>query len=80
MPSVRVNLKDGREFSARVKAPKGNPLFRPLTMDEIIEKFNNNVSFSQTISKQNAEKALDMINNLEKVEDTGELIALLVAT
>ena len=75
---VRVKLKDGREFSARVKAPKGNPLFRPLTVDEIIEKFKNNVSFSKTVSKQNAEKALDMIYHLEKVEDTGDLVALLV--
>ena len=77
---VRVKLKDGHEFSASVKAPKGNPLFHPFTTDEIIEKFRNNVSFSKTISKQNAEKALDMIEHLEKVEDTGELVALLSAT
>jgi 2-methylcitrate dehydratase PrpD len=76
---VRVKLKDGHEFSACVKAPKGNPLFRPLTTDEIIEKFRSNVSFSKTITKQNAEKALDMIDHLEKVEDTRELVALLLA-
>ena len=76
---VSVKLKDGREFSARVKAPKGNPLFRPLTTDEIVEKFRNNVSFSKTISERKAEKALDMINHLEEVTDTGELVKLLVA-
>lgn len=76
---VKVKMKDGRELSARVKAPKGNPLFHPLTTDEIMEKFWNNISFSKTVSKGNAEKALDMINHLEKVEDTGELVALLVA-
>jgi 2-methylcitrate dehydratase PrpD len=76
---VRVKMKDGREFSARVKAPKGNPLFQPFTTDEIIEKFRNNVSFSNTVSKENAEKALDMINHLEKLEDSGELVALLTA-
>ena len=76
---VSVKLKDGREFSARVKAPKGNPLFRPLTTDEIVEKFRNNVSFSKTISERKAEKALEMINHLEEVTDTGELVKLLVA-
>jgi 2-methylcitrate dehydratase PrpD len=75
---VRVILQDGQEYSARVKATRGNPLFQPLTTDEIIEKFKNNISFSKTISMQNAEKALDMINHLEKVADTGELVALLV--
>jgi 2-methylcitrate dehydratase PrpD len=76
---VTVKLKNGRELSARVKAPKGNPLFNPLTTDEIIEKFRSNVAFSKTVSKANAEKALDMINHLEKIEDTGELVGLLVA-
>jgi 2-methylcitrate dehydratase PrpD len=75
---VRVKLKDGSEFSARVNAPKGNPLFYPLTTNEILEKFRNNVAFSNTVPKQNAEKALDMINRLEKVQDTSELVALLV--
>jgi 2-methylcitrate dehydratase PrpD len=76
---VRVKLQNGRDYSARVKASKGNPLFYPLTQNEIIEKFRNNVSFSRTVSEQNAEKALDMINDLEKVDDTGELVALLIA-
>jgi len=76
---VRVILQDGNEYSARVTAAKGNPLFQPLTTDEIVEKFRNNVAFSNTVSEQNAEKALDMINHLEKVSDTGELVALLVA-
>jgi 2-methylcitrate dehydratase PrpD len=75
---VRVRLKNGRECSARVPAPKGNPLFRPMTVDEIIAKYRHNVNFSGTVSRSNAEKALDMINNLEAVKDTGELVALLV--
>jgi 2-methylcitrate dehydratase PrpD len=76
---VSVKLKDGRELTARVKAPKGNPLFRPLSTDEIIEKFRHNVSFSNTISSQSAEKALEMIYSLEKVRDVTELVRLLVA-
>jgi 2-methylcitrate dehydratase PrpD len=76
---VKVKMKGGREFTARARAPKGNPLFRPLTRDEIIEKYRNNVAFSKTVSGQNAEKALDMIDHLENVADTSELVSLLVA-
>jgi 2-methylcitrate dehydratase PrpD len=75
---VSVKLKDGSERSARVSAPKGNPLFKPFTSDDIIEKFWGNISFSKTVSKHNAEKALEMINHLEKVEDMGELVSLLL--
>jgi 2-methylcitrate dehydratase PrpD len=74
---VRVKLIDGREFSSRVKAPKGNPLFRPLTADEIIEKFRQNISFSNTVSKENSEKALELINHLEEVDDISQVIKLL---
>jgi 2-methylcitrate dehydratase PrpD len=77
---VRVKLNDGRELSAGVKAPKGNPLFRPMSQDEIIQKFWDNVSFSKTVSNQNAGKALEMINRLEEIKDTRELVALLLAS
>jgi 2-methylcitrate dehydratase PrpD len=76
---VRVRLKNGGECSARVPASKGNPLVNPLTVDEIMEKFWHNVDFSGTVRRKDAEKALDMINNLETVKDTGELVALLLA-
>jgi 2-methylcitrate dehydratase PrpD len=75
---VRVKLKDGTERSARVEAPKGNPLFKPMNTKEIKEKYRENVSFSKTISKSKSEQALDMIENIEKVEDMEELAALLV--
>ncbi len=77
---VRLKMRDGKEFSSRVKAPKGNPLFRPLTDTEIMEKFWNNVSFSKTLPRQNVDKALDLINHLEEVEDVSELVSLLTAS
>ena len=76
---VRVRLKNGSGCSARVPGAKGNPLIRPLTVDEIMTKFWHNVDFSRTVRRSDAEKALDMINNLETVKDTSELVALLIA-
>jgi 2-methylcitrate dehydratase PrpD len=74
---VRVKLTDGREFSSRVKAPKGNPIFHPLTTDEILEKFWNNVSFSNTVSKENSKKVLELLHNLEDVDDISQVTKLL---
>lgn len=76
---VTVRMKDGQEFSSHVDAAKGNPIVRALTKEEIVEKFWGNVTFSKTVSKQNAEAALDMINNLEQVDDITRLVQLLVA-
>jgi 2-methylcitrate dehydratase PrpD len=76
---VSVRMKDGRELSSYVDVAKGNPLKKPLSQEEIIEKFRANVAFSKTVSKGNAEKILDMINNLEEIGDINRIIKLLVA-
>jgi 2-methylcitrate dehydratase PrpD len=77
---VTVRLKDGSTHSARVIAPKGNPLFRPFTTEDIVAKFNRNIAFSQTVSPQKANLALEMINHLEKIADTSDLVALISPT
>ena len=45
---------------------------------ELIEKYWNNINFYSRIPHERAQKALDLIENLEKVERVGELIKLLV--
>jgi 2-methylcitrate dehydratase PrpD len=75
---VRVRMKDGREFLSHVEAPRGSPLAEPITKSEIEQKFRENVDFSRTVTPEKAEKALDMINNLEDVKDIGQLMRLLV--
>lgn len=76
--SVMVHMRDGREYHAHEDVAKGNPLKKPLSKEEIEEKFRNNVAFSKTVSKGNAEKILNMIDNLEAVEDMSRLVALCV--
>ena len=74
---VKVKMKDGREFQSHVDGPRGSPLAEPITRQEIEQKFRDNVAFSNTVTKENAEKILDLINNLDKVDDTSRLMRLL---
>jgi 2-methylcitrate dehydratase PrpD len=75
-----VKMQDGKEYDAIYQYPmmRGYPA-RPLTQDELIEKYWNNINFCGKIARSQAEKALDMIENLEKVEQVTDLIKLLAA-
>jgi 2-methylcitrate dehydratase PrpD len=75
---VKVKMKDGTEFATHVPKAKGNPTYRPLSKDEIVDKFWDNITFSKTISDADAKAALNKINRLEEVEDVTELVQLLV--
>jgi 2-methylcitrate dehydratase PrpD len=75
---VSVRMKDGRAFNAYEDVAKGNALKKPLSMEEIEDKFWANVAFSHTISKNNAENALDMLKNVEKIDDVTRLVNFLV--
>jgi 2-methylcitrate dehydratase PrpD len=75
---VNVKMKDGRVFSAYVDTMKGDPLERPISKDEIVEKFRTNVAFSKMISRENAEAVLDLLNQLEAIDDITRLVQLLV--
>jgi 2-methylcitrate dehydratase PrpD len=74
---VIVEMKDGRVFSERADIWKGDPLSDPLTKDEIIAKFWRQVDFSQTVSKDKAEKILDIVEKLEKLDNVKYITELL---
>lgn len=75
---VEVVMKDGAKFSAYVDIPKGDMIHNPLTKEEIKEKFRANSTFSQKVSREKAEKALGMIESLEKVNDLVEIIKYII--
>ena len=77
--TVKVKLEDGREFSAHVDTPKGNEIYNPLTRAEKREKFRGNISFSNRVPVENGEKALNLLENLDEVEDITKIVELLVA-
>jgi len=71
---VSVTLKDGRSLSRRVDWPKGMPQ-DPMTRSELEAKF---LELATTrISRDRAERLLELIGHLEHVEDVGELADLL---
>jgi 2-methylcitrate dehydratase PrpD len=72
-----VRTKDGRELSSHVNVPKGNEFDNPLSREEKREKFRGNVHFSHSVSADNCEKALSLLENLEDIEDVREIVKLL---
>ena len=74
-----VKMKSGNEYTSVYKHPqmRGYPLY-PLTEAELTEKFWNNINFNRKVSKKNAQKALDLINDLENVDNVSSIIKLLV--
>lgn len=74
-----VRMRNGREYSAAFNHPqsRGFPKF-PLTEEELVQKYWHNIDFCGKIPRKNAEKALDMINNLEQVKNVSDLVKLLV--
>ena len=75
--SLRVKLKDGKEYTSEASFAKADPVLDPLSKEEVKQKFMNNVAFSKTISEVNAEKMLTLIENLEEVDKISELIKLM---
>jgi len=76
MAEVRVRMKDGREFSELADAAKG--AMKPMSKDELIAKFRHQVEFSQTVTKENAEKLLSQLDKLEEVDNINKIVELLV--
>jgi 2-methylcitrate dehydratase PrpD len=77
---IIVKMKNGKEYDAVYQYPqmRGYPA-RPLSQEELIEKYWNNINYFGKIPNSKAEKALNMIENLEKVDHVNDIIKLLVA-
>lgn len=75
-----VKMQNGKVYEAVYQYPmmRGYPA-RPLSQEEITEKYWNNINFCGKIPRERAEKALNMIENLEEVENVADLVNLLVA-
>jgi 2-methylcitrate dehydratase PrpD len=75
---IKIKMKDGRVFAANSGVASGEIFKNPLMRDAILAKYRNNVEFSNTVSRTNAEKALAVIERLEDLKDVRELTALLI--
>jgi 2-methylcitrate dehydratase PrpD len=71
---VTIRTNDGRNYSARVDIPRGDPAL-PLSDDELLAKFRD-CARSQLHSDE-LERSVDLVLGLEKVTDIRTLMATL---
>jgi 2-methylcitrate dehydratase PrpD len=68
--TVKVRLYDGRQYCVSVRKPKGDYEL-PLTDEEIVSKYRD--CAGAVLPKNQVEKSLELILNLEQLEHTNEL-------
>lgn len=65
---LEVKMKDGRRFTEYYGTPLGDPS-NPLSRDDLIAKFIEQVEFSQLVDKKDAEEAIRLLERLEEVKN-----------
>jgi len=70
-----VKMKDGSTYSQYVDRALGEP-YKPLTRDGLIDKFMEQVEFSRLVDRKDAEKLVDLLENLEEVDDVNRITEL----
>jgi 2-methylcitrate dehydratase PrpD len=71
---VTIRTTDGRNYSARVDIPRGDPAL-PLTDDELLEKYRE-CGRSQ-LQQDDMERSIGLVLGLEKAADVGTLMTTL---
>ncbi len=74
---VEVRLKDGRTLSEYVAQAQGEPS-RPLPRETLVNKFMEQVEFSQMVSRKAAEEIKELVDNLEEVDNVAKIVELAV--
>lgn len=75
---VTIKMRDGNSFTERVDVAKGNPIHNPISREELLDKFWNNVEFGGKVSREKATKALSLLEKLERLDDVRKVIPLLI--
>lgn len=75
---VEVRLKSGATLVEAVDVPTGDPIEKPLSRSDIVDKFRANVEFSGTVSRDNSERALELLERLEELDTVEKIVELLV--
>ncbi len=74
---LAVTLKDGRTLSEYMREATGE-IPHPLSWEALVAKFMTQVDFSHTVSREDAEKLVEMVGRLEEVDDIKKVIKLAV--
>ena len=71
---LTIRLKDGKEYTESPIDAKGYILGKPMSRDEIIAKFMDQVEFSKMVSLKNAQKLVGLIEKLEEADNLNEIL------
>lgn len=74
---VFIRLKDGKTLRVEGGWPKGHYLHNPMTAEELEEKFRGQAGLVG-IPKKKQDRVIGIVNNLEDLDDMGELVSNLV--
>jgi 2-methylcitrate dehydratase PrpD len=75
---IEITMKDGTVYKKLMETATGSPE-KPATFEECVAKFYGCIEFSERpMPKENAEKIISMVKDLDKLADIRELIKLLV--
>ena len=75
---VKVIMKDGQEYDVFTEIARGDPR-RPVSREDLLAKFRGNIQFSNTVSIENGEKILEIVEDLEDLNNVQKLVDLLIA-
>jgi 2-methylcitrate dehydratase PrpD len=74
---IDIHLKDGRAVSGRADFGKGSPA-KPMSYEEVADKFRGCAEFARWPADK-TERIVELVRNLETLDSTRELTALLAA-
>ena len=70
---VDIVMADGTQYHARCDVPKGDIYKSAMTEEEVLDKFYKNIEFSQTLSREDADRVVETVARLEELDDIHEL-------
>ena len=78
---VKITLANGEVLTAKMGTEDafGDVVHAPMSDEQIIEKFHDNVRFADTISEEREKVLLDTLMNLEKADKFRDVIELTLA-
>ena len=76
--ALTVRTKDGAEYVAESQIARGEIPGNPLSRDELLAKFWDNVEFADRLKKDNVERLLHLLEDLDGLDNISEVTQLLV--
>lgn len=76
--ALTVRTKDGQEYYAESEIARGEIPGNPLSRDQLLAKFWDNVEFANKLNKGDVEKLLGLLEDLDHLDSVGEVTRLLV--